>query len=111
MMQRVKLFLPLIAFAIVALFYIMVSRIDQGEYNPQALPSALTNKPFPAFSLPKLEDTTVQLQQKDLLGEIALVNVWATWCPSCHTEHGYLKFWRWNRASLFTVLTIKTKLR
>lgn len=93
MMQRFKLFLPLIAFAVVALFfYIMVSRIDQGEYNPQALPSALVNKSFPAFTLPKLEDTSIQLQQKDLLGKIALINVWATWCASCHIEHSYLNY-------------------
>ena len=92
-MQRLKLFLPLIAFAAIAIFfYTMVSRIDQGEYNPQDLPSALINKPFPSFSLAKLEDLTVSLQQKDLLGNITLVNVWATWCPSCHVEHGYLNY-------------------
>ena len=92
-MQRLKLFLPLIAFAAIAIFfYTMVSRIDQGEYNPQDLPSALINKPFPSFSLAKLEDLTVSLQQKDLLGSITLVNVWATWCPSCHVEHGYLNY-------------------
>ena len=92
-MQRLKLFLPLITFAAIAIFfYTMVSRIDQGEYNPQDLPSALINKPFPSFSLAKLEDLTVSLQQKDLLGNITLVNVWATWCPSCHVEHGYLNY-------------------
>lgn len=92
-MQRFKLFLPLITFAAIAIFfYTMVSRIDQGEYNPQDLPSALINKPFPSFSLAKLEDLTVSLQQKDLLGNITLVNVWATWCPSCHVEHGYLNY-------------------
>lgn len=92
-MQRLKLFLPLIVFAIIAIFfYTMVSRIDQGKYNPQDLPSALINKPFPSFGLPKLEDLTVSLQQKDLLGRITLVNVWATWCPSCHVEHGYLNY-------------------
>jgi cytochrome c biogenesis protein CcmG/thiol:disulfide interchange protein DsbE len=92
-MQRLKLFLPLITFAAIAIFfYTIVSRIDQGEYNPQDLPSALINKPFPSFSLAKLEDLTVSLQQKDLLGNITLVNVWATWCPSCHVEHGYLNY-------------------
>ena len=92
-MQRLKLFLPVITFAAIAIFfYTMVSRIDQGEYNPQDLPSALINKPFPSFSLAKLEDLTVSLQQKDLLGNITLVNVWATWCPSCHVEHGYLNY-------------------
>lgn len=92
-MQRLKLFLPLIAFVVVVLFfYIMVSRIGDGDYNPQELPSALVNKSFPAFSLSKLEDPSIQIEQKDLVGNIALINVWATWCPSCHVEHGYLNY-------------------
>ena len=91
-MQRFKLFLPLIVFAIVAgFFYVTVTRIGQGEYNPQDLPSALLNHPFPAFTLQQLEDPSQTVTQADLLGHIALVNVWATWCPSCHAEHGYLK--------------------
>ncbi len=92
-MQRFKLFLPLIGFVVVAgFFYLMVNRIDEGEYNPQALPSALVNKPFPSFQLAQLEQPAVRLEQADLVGEIALVNVWATWCPSCHIEHGYLNY-------------------
>ena len=90
-MNRLKLFIPLIAFAVVAaFFYTMINRIDKGEYSPQDLPSALVNKPFPSFSLAQLEQSNVQLSQADLLGNIAIVNVWATWCPSCHIEHSYL---------------------
>ncbi|MFA7552863.1 MAG: DsbE family thiol:disulfide interchange protein [Spongiibacteraceae bacterium] len=92
-MPRLKLFLPLVIFAVViSFFYMMVNRIDQGEYNPQYLPSALINKQFPVFSLQQLEQPSVQLTEANLLGKIALVNVWATWCPSCHTEHGYLNY-------------------
>ncbi|WP_101760482.1 DsbE family thiol:disulfide interchange protein [Oceanicoccus sp. KOV_DT_Chl] len=90
-MNRLKLFIPLIAFVLVAaFFYMMINRIDQGEYSPQNLPSALVNKPFPSFALSQLEQPQTQLTQTDLLGSIALINVWATWCPSCHIEHGYL---------------------
>lgn len=92
-MHRLKLFLPLIAFVVVAVFfYVMVNKIDQGEYSPQDLPSALVNKTFPAFSLAKLEQLETVVSQEDLLGQIALINVWATWCPSCHVEHGYLNY-------------------
>lgn len=92
-MNRFKLFLPLIAFVLVAgFFYVTLNRIDQGDYNPQALPSALLNKPFPSFQSAQLETPEKQLTEADLLGEISLVNVWATWCPSCHVEHGYLNF-------------------
>ncbi|MBL4827264.1 MAG: DsbE family thiol:disulfide interchange protein [Spongiibacteraceae bacterium] len=92
-MQRLKLFLPLIGFMLVAIFfYSTVKRIDQGKYDPQALPSALINKPFPAFSLPRLAQAGQLISHKDLLGSISLVNVWATWCPSCHIEHPYLNY-------------------
>ena len=90
-MQRLKLFFPLLGFVLVAVFfYVMVSRIDEGEYNPQSLPSALLNRPFPNFSQPNLLQLKETVSQADLLGSIALVNVWATWCPSCHVEHVYL---------------------
>lgn len=90
-MQRLKLFLPLLVFALIAVFfYVMVNRIGSGDYDPQALPSALNNKPFPAFTLPKLETEGAVATREELLGKIAIVNVWATWCPSCHVEHAYL---------------------
>ncbi len=92
-MNRLKLFLPLVAFVVVAaFFYVVLNRIDQGEYNPQDLPSALVNKPFPEFQMASLEDPSVQLSRADFLGDIVLINVWATWCPSCHVEHGYLNY-------------------
>lgn len=91
--QRLKLFLPLLVFAVVGgFFYITVDRIGEGQYNPQNLPSALLNRQFPAFSLPHLEQPEALLSRADMLGEIALINVWATWCPSCHVEHGYLNY-------------------
>lgn len=90
-MQRLKLFFPLLVFAVIGLFfYVMIERIGSGDYDPQSLPSALNNRPFPAFSLPILEAEDKRVSQSDMLGHIALVNVWATWCPTCHIEHPYL---------------------
>lgn len=92
-MARFKLFVPLLlVFAVGVFFYSTMGRISEGDYNPQALPSALLNKPIPHFSLPSLADDERLLAPKDMLGEIALINVWATWCPSCHIEHPYLNY-------------------
>lgn len=55
--------------------------------DPSELPSALLNKPFPEFNLPSLDREAEQVTRKDLLGRPALVNVWATWCPTCRDEH------------------------
>ena len=62
-----------------------------GLHNdPRELPSALLDKPFPEFSQPMLGEPERLLTRKDLLGKPALVNVWATWCPTCYAEHGFL---------------------
>lgn len=58
--------------------------------DPTALPSALIGKPIPDFALPSLEDPERILSQDDFKGEVALVNVWATWCPTCRAEHAKL---------------------
>ena len=83
--KRWRLFLPLIGFFVICGF------LYQGlKLEPSKLPSALIGKPFPAFSLPDLKDDQQLLARSDLIGEVALVNVWATWCPSCRAEHGFL---------------------
>ncbi|MBV7483592.1 DsbE family thiol:disulfide interchange protein [Bordetella sp. BOR01] len=84
-MKRLLRVLPLILFlGIAALLY-------RGLFlDPARLPSALVGREFPDFSLPSLNDTARTLTRADILGKPALVNVWATWCPSCRQEHPVL---------------------
>lgn len=89
-MQRLKLFIPLLVFLVLAVFFFVVQRqIGSGDYNPENMPSALLDKPLPAFQLPDLlgGDT---VSDAGLRGRVTLVNVWATWCVSCAYEHPYL---------------------
>ena len=53
--------------------------------------SALIGKPVPKFRLESL-DNPGQFYQADVLtqGKPVLLNVWATWCPTCRAEHQYL---------------------
>lgn len=85
MSSRLKLFVPLGLFVLLAVLLFRGLSLD-----PQALPSALIDKPVPAFSLPALRVERT-LSQADLLGQPALLNVWATWCISCRVEHPYLQ--------------------
>lgn len=89
-LSRLRLFLPLLIFILLATFFVVVQkRIQSGDYDPAALPSALLDRPLPAFDLRTLPDEG-RMTHADWRGEVALVNVWATWCPSCHAEHPYL---------------------
>ncbi|MBQ0796003.1 DsbE family thiol:disulfide interchange protein [Zhongshania sp.] len=89
-MQRFKLFLPLIIFAILAaIFFGVERRVLTGDYVPTDLPSALVNKPLPEFSEPALDDGRI-VNKSHIIGEVFLLNVWATWCPTCHYEHPFL---------------------
>lgn len=89
-MQRFKLFLPLLIFILLAgLFWVVQERIQRGDYDPQALPAARLDQPLPDFTLPALK-VEGEIRAADWRGEVALINVWATWCPSCHYEHPFL---------------------
>ena len=57
--------------------------------DPQALPSALIDRPLPEFELPALGDRRI-VSRDTVTGEVALFNVWATWCVSCRVEHPFL---------------------
>lgn len=90
-MQRIKLFIPLIIFAVLAIvFYIMLSK----DYNPQDLPSALVGKSVPAFDLEVLNIgaplSTQRVSEQSMPKTPYLLNVWATWCIACRVEHPFL---------------------
>jgi cytochrome c biogenesis protein CcmG/thiol:disulfide interchange protein DsbE len=84
-MNRLLLFIPLIIFFVMAAF--LGGGI--GRENKDVLPSPLVDKPFPQFILQQVE-AEKQLTQTDLQGKPMLVNVWATWCPTCKAEHEFL---------------------
>ncbi len=89
-MQRFKLFIPLIIFAVLAVFFFVVQKqISSGDYDPQNMPSALIDKPLPTFNLPDVQSGAM-VTGEIIKNKITLVNVWATWCPSCAYEHTYL---------------------
>lgn len=81
----VRYLTPLILFlALAALLYAGLSR------DPRVVPSPLIDKPAPEFSLPSLKDPRAQITLNDLKGQVALLNVWATWCSACRAEHPLL---------------------
>jgi cytochrome c biogenesis protein CcmG/thiol:disulfide interchange protein DsbE len=70
------------------IFIIIVGLLAYGlQLDPKIVPSPLIGKPAPAFSLAKLDAPQHFLSQKDLLGQVWVLNVWASWCVSCRAEH------------------------
>ncbi|MGB5626690.1 MAG: DsbE family thiol:disulfide interchange protein [Woeseiaceae bacterium] len=78
--------LPLVA--VVTLIVFLVIGLTRGD--PRALPSPFIGKPAPQFVLPTLKDPSATVGSSDLAGQVALVNVWATWCVQCRVEHQFL---------------------
>lgn len=84
-LRQVRFILPFIIFAtILALLW-------RGLHlHPNQIPSPLIDKPAPSFALPSLWDDKKIISNKDLIGRVVLVNVWATWCEACAEEHSVL---------------------
>ena len=71
-----------------AVFIIMVVLLGYGlSLDPQKVPSPLIGKPAPEFSLARLGNPQQRFAREDLLGQVWVLNVWASWCVSCRAEH------------------------
>ncbi|MBX3705239.1 MAG: DsbE family thiol:disulfide interchange protein [Pseudomonadales bacterium] len=85
-MNRASLFVPLGVFLLIVGIGYAGFRLN----DPHELPSALLGKPFPEFRASLLDDPGRMIDRGALVGEPVLVNVWATWCPTCKAEHDEL---------------------
>ncbi len=90
-MNRKLLFIPLVLFlALAAALFWQLMRNAEGD-DPTTLESALIGKPLPEFRLEALNTPGQTLDRRTLIdGKPLLLNVWATWCPTCRAEHQFL---------------------
>jgi len=84
-MKYLKFLLPMGIFLVLVLFLGAGLRSD-----PKEVPSPLIGKPAPAFALARLDDPTQTIRRDDLLGQVWMLNVWASWCVACREEHPLL---------------------
>lgn len=80
--RRLVLALPALGFAgLAGMLAVGLNR------DPSKLPSTLIGQKAPAFDLPPVKGRTLGLASANLLGEVSLVNVFASWCVACRAEH------------------------
>lgn len=73
------------------IFIVLAAFLAAGlTLNPREVPSPLVDKPVPPFKLAQLAQPDMEFSQKDMLGQVWLLNVWASWCVSCRDEHPLL---------------------
>lgn len=80
----IRRLLPLI------IFFVLMGFLAQSLYESETeLPSPLIGKPIPEFKLRNLI-TEEFVTNDQIIGNISLINVWATWCVGCEIEHEFL---------------------
>jgi cytochrome c biogenesis protein CcmG/thiol:disulfide interchange protein DsbE len=89
-------------------FVALVALLAIGlRLNPREVPSPLIGKPAPAFELPLLYSPDKRFSEKDMLGKVWIMNVWASWCPPCLAEHPVVA--QLSRAGLVPIVGLNYK--
>ena len=76
--------LPVILF--LALGLLLAVGLKIADHKTE-IPSPLIGKKMPEFTLPVLGQDDLMISSGDLVGTPFLLNVWASWCPTCRHEH------------------------
>lgn len=77
--------IPIVFFAVLSVF------LWRGlSLNPQALPSVQIGKLLPDFTLPQLQTPDAVFSSTQIRNQVALLNVWASWCAACIDEQVFL---------------------
>jgi cytochrome c biogenesis protein CcmG, thiol:disulfide interchange protein DsbE len=87
-MGHVSLISKCAALAPVMLFGAIATGLGLSLTNvPHKMPSMVIDKPPPKFELEAVEGTGKPLSSSALIGDVMLLNVYASWCPVCRLEH------------------------
>lgn len=97
-----KFIIPIIIFAAIGVLLKVGLSLD-----PRHIPSPLIGKPLTDYSLPTVADENKLFGKKDMLGQVYLLNVWASWCVACRQEHPLLMDIR--QQNLFPIIGVDNK--
>jgi cytochrome c biogenesis protein CcmG/thiol:disulfide interchange protein DsbE len=75
----------------IIVFLLLVVVFSFGLFNdPRELPSPFLGEQAPTFEVASLKEPERLVGSAEYAGQMALVNVWATWCVGCRQEHEFL---------------------
>ena len=80
-----RFIIPIGLFVALAVFLLIGLRRDK-----ETLPSPLIGKPVPQFELPRVDDPSQKVSNRDFAGRPYVVNIWGSWCVACREEHAAL---------------------
>jgi cytochrome c biogenesis protein CcmG/thiol:disulfide interchange protein DsbE len=80
-----KFLIPLAFFLSLVIFLALGLQRD-----PKEIPSPLVGQAAPAFKLFTLAPNDQTFEPQEMLGQVWMLNVWATWCVACREEHPLL---------------------
>lgn len=78
----------LVVLIFIGLIVLFVTSLGRDKNK---LPSQFIDKPAPEFLVNDLLMVNQRHSQKMFIGKITLINLWASWCPSCYDEHAFWK--------------------
>ena len=83
--KQVRLWLPLIVIMVMSIFL-----WKNLHSNLHIISSPLIDKQLPTLAAERLLHPTQQVTNRDFIGHVSLLNVFATWCSSCRLEHSVM---------------------
>ena len=83
---KLKYFLPVVITIVFVIFFSQLLKKDVTKLSSQ-----LIEKPVPTFNMPTLLNDNQSFSTTDVIAsDIALVNIWSSWCIPCRSEHEIL---------------------
>ena len=83
-----RVFVPLLLFITLAVFFVWSLEWRKVE-SSQVINRTLVGQTFPTFTLSSIAGDQTYTNT-NLPRQPFLMNIWATWCPSCYVEHEFL---------------------
>lgn len=80
-----KTIIPLVLFGVLVVFLAIGLTRD-----PHEIPSPLIGKTAPSFTTSRLLALDARFSTNEMLGQVWLLNTWASWCVACRQEHSIL---------------------